>query len=60
VSRKVGYTVEAESLEDREGVPTVLRHYRLDRETWEARPAELRPHVQMEGLGPVRRWLGLD
>jgi RimJ/RimL family protein N-acetyltransferase len=60
VSRKIGYSVEGESLEDREGVPTVLRHYRLDRSAWESRPAELRPHVQMEGLGPVRRWLGLD
>jgi RimJ/RimL family protein N-acetyltransferase len=60
VSRKLGYTTDGESLEDREGVPTVLRHYRLDRSTWESRPAELRPHVEMEGLGPVRRWLGLD
>lgn len=60
VSRKIGYAVEGESLEDREGVPTVLRRYRLDRSTWDSRPAELRPHVQMDGLGPVRRWLGLD
>lgn len=59
VSRKVGYVVDGESVEDREGVPTVLRHYRLDRSTWEARPPELRPHVLMEGLEPVRRWLGV-
>jgi RimJ/RimL family protein N-acetyltransferase len=60
VSRKLGYVVDGESLEDREGVPTVLRHYRLDRAAWEARPPELRPHVLMEGLEPVRRWLGVD
>jgi RimJ/RimL family protein N-acetyltransferase len=60
VSRKVGYVTDGESLEDREGVPTVLRRYRLDRSTWEARPPELRPHVDMEGLEPVRRWLGVD
>jgi RimJ/RimL family protein N-acetyltransferase len=60
VSRKLGYVADGESLEDREGVRTVLRHYRLDRSTWEARPPELRPHVEMEGLEPVRRWLGLD
>jgi len=40
-------------------VPTVLRHYRLDRSAWESRPPELRPHVLMEGLEPVRRWLGV-
>jgi len=60
VSRKLGYAKQGESLEDREGVPTVLRHYRLDRGAWDARPTDLRPHVEMEGLGPVRRWLGLD
>jgi RimJ/RimL family protein N-acetyltransferase len=60
VSRKLGYVADGEALEDREGVPTVLRHYRLERTAWEARPAELRPHVLMEGLAPVRRWLGLD
>jgi RimJ/RimL family protein N-acetyltransferase len=59
VSRKLGYVADGESVEDREGVPTVLRHYRLDRSTWESRPPELRPHVLMEGLEPVRSWLGV-
>jgi RimJ/RimL family protein N-acetyltransferase len=60
VSRKLGYRPSGEEVLDREGTPTVLKHYRLDRATWEARPLELRPHVQMDGLPPVRRWLGLD
>ncbi len=60
VSRKLGYRPSGEEVLDREGNPTVLKHYRLDRATWEARPPDLRPHVQMDGLTPVRRWLGLD
>src|SRR5437764_1257796 len=45
---------------DVEVARNVFRHHRLDRAAWERRPAELRPHVLMEGLGPVRTWLGLD
>ena len=60
VTRKLGYAPNGEEVHDREGVAAVLKHYRLDRATWEARPAEFRPHVQMEGLEPVRSWLGLS
>jgi RimJ/RimL family protein N-acetyltransferase len=60
VTRKLGYAPNGEETHDREGVAAVLKHYRLDRGTWDARPAELRPHVDIEGLGPVRTWLGLD
>jgi RimJ/RimL family protein N-acetyltransferase len=60
VSRKLGYAPNGEEVHDREGVATVLRHFRLDRKTWDARAAEFRPHVQLDGVEPVRRWLGLD
>jgi RimJ/RimL family protein N-acetyltransferase len=60
VTRKLGYKPNGESVHDREGVATVLKRWRLERATWDARPEELRPHVDIEGLEPVRRWLGLD
>ena len=60
VTRKLGYTSNGEVVQDREGTATVLKRWRLDRAAWEQRPAELRPHVQLDGLEPVRAWLGLD
>ena len=60
VTRKLGYESNGEFVDDREGEATVLKRYRLDRTTWDARGDELRQHVHIEGLGPVRAWLGLD
>jgi RimJ/RimL family protein N-acetyltransferase len=57
VTRKLGYQPNGEQVLDREGAATVLKHYRLDRSTWDARPTGLRQHVQMDGLAALRDWL---
>lgn len=59
VTRKIGYQPNGELLLDREGVATVSKRYRLERSTWDARPDELRSHVQIDGLPAVTQWLGL-
>jgi RimJ/RimL family protein N-acetyltransferase len=59
VTRKLGYEPNGEQVLDREGSATVLKRYRLDRAKWAQRPAELRQHVQMDGLDAVRDWLHL-
>ncbi len=57
VTRKLGYEPNGEQVLDREGSAAVMKRYRLDRATWERRPAELRQHVQMDGLDALRDWL---
>lgn len=57
VTRKLGYEPNGEQVLDREGAATVMKHYRLGRATWEQRPAELRQHVQLDGLEALRDWL---
>jgi RimJ/RimL family protein N-acetyltransferase len=59
VTRKLGYQPNGEQVLDREGTATVLKRYRLDRPTWERRPAELQQHVQMDGLEALREWLAI-
>lgn len=60
VTRKLGYEPNGEERLDREGLSTVQKRFRMSREMWEARGADLRPHVDLEGVGPLRRWLGID
>jgi RimJ/RimL family protein N-acetyltransferase len=60
VTRKLGYQPNGEQVLEREGSAMVMKHFRLDRETWAARPAELRPHVQMDGLDGLKDWLRID
>ncbi|MDH2445320.1 GNAT family protein [Amnibacterium sp. CER49] len=60
VTRKLGYRPNGEEVLEREGRAAVLKHYRLDRTGWDRRPEEFRQVVQIEGLEPIRAWLGLD
>jgi RimJ/RimL family protein N-acetyltransferase len=60
VTRKLGYRPNGEEVLDREGQAMVLKHFRLDRAGWDRRPEEFRQVVQIEGLEPIRAWLGLD
>ena len=60
VNRKLGYEPNGEERLDREGRVTVQQRFRMSRQMWDARPRDLRPHVQLDGVEPLRRWLGLD
>ena len=60
VTRKLGYAPNGEFRQEREGRAMTLKRFRMDRKRWNARGEELRPHVQIEGLEPLRDWLGLD
>ncbi len=60
VTRKLGYAPNGEERLDREGRVTVQKRFVLPRTTWESRGADLRPHVQLEGVEPVRAWFGID
>ena len=60
VTRKLGYEPNGEERLDREGRVTVQKRFRMSREMWESRGADLRPHVQLEGVEALRDWLGLS
>ena len=60
VTRKLGYEPNGEERLDREGLVTVQKRFRMSREMWDARGADLRPHVQLDGVEPLRAWLGID
>lgn len=59
VSRRLGYRDNGVQHVAREGRPAVNRQLLLDRETWDARPDDLRADVVVEGLEPVLDLLGL-
>jgi RimJ/RimL family protein N-acetyltransferase len=59
VTRKLGYEPNGEERLDREGHVTVQKRFRMSREKWDARGADLRPHVQLEGVEALRDWLGI-
>jgi RimJ/RimL family protein N-acetyltransferase len=60
VTRKLGYEPNGEERLEREGRVTVQKRFRMTREMWDARGADLRPHVQLEGVEALRRWLEID
>lgn len=57
VTRHLGYAENGTVVDDREGERVLSRRYVLTREAWEALE---RPAVTLEGVGPVRAYLGLD
>ena len=59
VTRKLGYEPNGEERLDREGHVTVQKRFRMSSSMWEARGAELRPHVQIDGAEALRDWLGI-
>lgn len=59
VSRRIGYRENGVLHQAREDGPVDSQLFVLDRADWDARPAELRPDVTIEGLEPVRRQLGM-
>jgi len=60
VTRKLGYEPNGEERLDREGRVTVQKRFRMSREMWEGRGADLRPHVDLQGVEALRRWLSID
>ncbi|MFC8734009.1 GNAT family N-acetyltransferase [Luteimicrobium sp. NPDC057192] len=58
VTRRIGYEPNGVDVVAREGKPVESNRYRLTREVWEAQAD--RPDVQLHGVEPVRRFLGLD
>lgn len=60
VSRRIGYTDNGLERTVRLGEAAVTRRFLLSRDAWDARPDHLRPDVTLEGLTPVRTYLGLD
>jgi RimJ/RimL family protein N-acetyltransferase len=59
VTRRLGYAENGVDLLAREGTPVASRRYVLDRATWDARPAELRPEVTLVGIAGAREQLGI-
>ena len=59
VTRRIGYAENGVDVLAREGKPVASRRYVLDRATWDARPAELRPDVTLVGVEAAREQLGL-
>ena len=59
VTRRIGYAENGADLLAREGKPALSRRYVLDRATWDSRPAELRPEVDLVGIPAVREQLGI-
>lgn len=60
LSRSLGYEPNGLVRHDRQGKPATEHRYRMTREAWDARPAEHRLDVTLEGVGPVRVMLGMD
>ena len=59
VTRKLGYEPNGEERLDREGLVTVQKRFRMTRAMWDARSADLRPHVQLDGVEALRDWLAI-
>lgn len=59
VTRKLGYRENGATTHVREGVAVTELRFRLDRDDWRARPEWMRPEVTLEGVEPVRDWLGI-
>ncbi|MDQ0372562.1 GNAT family N-acetyltransferase [Cellulomonas humilata] len=59
VTRRIGYAQNGAEVLAREGKPATSRRYGLDRATWDGRPAELRPEVDLVGVAAVREQLGI-
>jgi RimJ/RimL family protein N-acetyltransferase len=59
VTRRLGYRENGAVTLVRDDAPVVSRRYALERADWDARPAELRPEVTMEGIAPLREFIGL-
>ncbi|WP_421735676.1 GNAT family N-acetyltransferase [Cellulomonas sp.] len=59
VTRRIGYTENGIDVVTREGKAAESRRYVLDRATWDARPASLRPDVTLVGIEAAREQLGL-
>ncbi|GEL99910.1 GNAT family N-acetyltransferase [Cellulomonas terrae] len=59
VTRRLGYAENGVDVLDREGSPATSRRYVLDRATWDARPAEQRPVVELDGVPAARVQLGI-
>lgn len=58
VTRRLGYEPNGVDVVAREGKPALSKRYRLTREAWAAQTD--RPEVELHGVAPVRRFLGLD
>ena len=58
VTRRIGYEPNGVDVVAREGKAVASNRYRLTREAWEAQAD--RPEVELHGVAPVRRFLGLD
>lgn len=58
VTRRIGYEPNGVDVVAREGKRALSNRYRLTREAWEVQTD--RPEVELYGVAPVRRALGLD
>ena len=58
VTGRIGYEPDGTDVVAREGKPAVSNRYRLTRAAWDAQGD--RPDVELHGVEPVRRFLGLD
>ena len=59
VTRRIGYAENGADVLAREGAPARSNRYVLDRASWDARPAELRPEVTLVGMEAAREQLGI-
>jgi RimJ/RimL family protein N-acetyltransferase len=59
VTRRIGYAENGVGVLAREGKPARSNRYVLDRASWDARPAELRPDVTLVGIEAAREQLGI-
>ena len=57
VTRKLGYRENGTSTVARDGVAAVSRSFRMDRSDWDARPAWMRPEVELQGVEAMRALL---
>ena len=60
VSRRLGYTANGSRVTARDGHSVIENGYRMTRELWNTRPADLRTEITLDGVLPVRELFGVD
>lgn len=60
VSRRLGYATNGSRVAAREGHSVIENSYRMTRELWNARPADLLTEITLDGVLPVRELFGVD
>jgi len=59
VTRRLGYRADGATTVAREGRAVTSLRYRMDRAAWSSRPMSLRPKVTLDGIEPLRAFVGL-